>query len=131
MGSWTQMVSMKASAQFEWKYSSKSHHFRSWQQPKVTTCFFWTQRLQEPNVVYSQENGTFICYYMHTSKWFLFTTASIFNNKSLRSFKHVHSCTNMIFYYVVEMYVYVYLILLPNTAQSLNFTRMLIGTYNN
>jgi hypothetical protein len=58
----------------------------------------------------------------------LFATASIFSDKALRSFKHVHYCTNMIFYYAIEMYVYVSFILLPNMAQSLNFIRMPIRT---
>jgi hypothetical protein len=51
-----------------------------------------------------QKMVALICCYMH--KWFLFATAGIFSDKSLRSFRHVLSCTTMILYYPVEMYVY-------------------------
>jgi hypothetical protein len=57
------MVSLKASAQFEWKIFFETSRFQvtttTKGEIKVTTLFFGTQRLQEPNVVYSQENGTF------------------------------------------------------------------------
>jgi hypothetical protein len=79
-------------------------------------------------VVYDQENGTSHLLLHAQVSDFNLQNGGIFSDKFLRSFRHVHSCTNMILYYAVEMYVYVSLILLPNMAQFLNFIPMPIGT---
>jgi hypothetical protein len=73
MGSWTQMVNLKASAQSEWKYSYKPHDFRSWQQPEVKSgndLLFLDTKITRAKCGLLSRKWYFSFVATCTSKWF-------------------------------------------------------------
>jgi hypothetical protein len=109
MGSWTQWWAWKHVHNLKGNITGDltiPGHDNNQRWNEAIACFFWTQRSQSPVWSVLKKMVPLICCYMHTSKWFLFATAGIISDKSLRSFRHVLSCTTVILYYAVEMYVY-------------------------
>jgi len=108
MGSWTQWWAWKQVHNLKGNITGDlaiPGHDNNQRWNEAIACFFWTQRSQEPSMVCSQENGTSYLL-LHAHKWFLFATAVVFSDKSLRSFRYVLSCTTVIPYYAFDMYVY-------------------------
>jgi len=90
-------------------YPLESHSFRLWCWVLFVliyeSCFLLDRCEMATMFKLQTENGTSHLL-LHAHKWFLFATTGIFSDKSLRSFRHMLSCTTVILYYPVEMYVY-------------------------